>query len=126
VSDDNLELVRHAYEVWNRDGPAAIEALLAPDVELHDAPQVPDADVWRGRAAAIARLRSVADAVGGGYVEFEDFVPRGDSVLVKMRWELGGEREPAELGEVFHLVEVAGGQIARIRVFLTEREARDA
>ena len=123
MSEDHVALVRRAYEAWNREGPAAIASMLADDVELHDAPQVPDADVWRGRRAAIDRLQAVADAVGGGYVEFRGFVPRDGPVLVRMRWELGTETEHAELGEVFHLVDVAGEHITRIRVFLTEAEA---
>jgi ketosteroid isomerase-like protein len=121
--EDAVRLVRHAYETWNERGPAAIEPLLAENFELHDAPQLPDAQVWHGRRAAVERLQAVADAVGGGYVEFEGFVPCGNAVLVKMRWELGTEKE---LGEVFHVVDVDGEQIARIRVFLTEAEATAA
>jgi SnoaL-like domain len=121
---EDVALVRRAYEPWNEHGPAAIEEQLAEDVELHDAPQVPDADVWRGRRAAIERLQAVADAVGGGYVEFESFEPCRDSVLVKMRWELGTEAEHSGLGEVFHVVDVADDRIDRIRVFLSEDEAR--
>ena len=116
---DDLALVRQAYETWNREGPAAIASLLADDVEVHDAPELPDAQVWKGRDAVIGRLQAVADAVGGGYVEFEGFEPRGDAVLVTMLWELRTETRPAELGKVFHLVEAAGGAITRIRVFLT-------
>jgi hypothetical protein len=57
--------------------------------------------------------------VGGGYVEFEGFEPRGEAVLVTMLWELGTGARHAELGRVFHLVDAAGGEITRIRVFLT-------
>jgi ketosteroid isomerase-like protein len=119
MSGDDLALVRQAYETWNREGPAAIASMLAADVEVHDAPELPDAQVWKGREAAIGRLQAVADAVGGGYVEFEGFERRGDAVLVTMRWELGTETRAAELGTVFHLVDAAGGEITRIRVFLT-------
>jgi hypothetical protein len=40
-----------------------------------------------------------------------------------MLWQLEGETSDAALGEVFHLVEVEGGSISRIRVFLTESQA---
>ena len=119
MSSDRVALVRQAYETWNRAGPAAIAPMLAADAEVHDAPELPDAQVWKGRDAAIGRLQAVADAVGGGYVEFEGFEPRGEAVLVTMLWELGTGDRPAELGRVLHLVDVAGGAITRIRVFLT-------
>jgi ketosteroid isomerase-like protein len=126
MSEDSVGLVRRAYDTWNERGPGAITAMLAPDVELHDAPQLPDAQVWRGRHLAVDRLQTVADAVGGGYVKFQAFTPQGGAVLVDMCWELGDEAEHAQLGRVFHLVDVAGGSITRIRVFLTEAEARGA
>ena len=122
MSEDTVGVVRGAYESWNRHGPAAIEPLLAEDVELHDAPQLPDAEVWRGRRAVIKRLQAVADSVGGGHVEFQGFTPKEGAVLVTMLWELGTEARHAELGQVFHLVDVKDGKIARLRVFLTESE----
>jgi SnoaL-like domain len=126
MSEDSVGLVRSAYEIWNERGPAAITSMLAPDVELHDAPQIPDAQVWRGRHLAVDRLQAVADAVGGGRVKFLGFTPRDDAVLVDMCWELGDEAQHAQLGRVFHLVEVEGDSITRIRVFLTEAEALGA
>jgi len=122
MNEDSVRLVRLAYEAWNEHGPAAIEPLLAEDVELHDAPQLPDAEVWRGRRSVLERLQAVADSVGGGYVEFQGFTLKGDAVLVTMLWELGSEARHAELGQVFHLVDVKDGKIARLRVFLTESE----
>jgi hypothetical protein len=68
----------------------------------------------------------VTAAVGGGSVRFEGFSRRGDAVLVSMCWRLDGETSEAALGEVFHLVEVVDGSIARIRVFLTESQAMGA
>ena len=126
MDDESVGLVRQIYETWNEQGPAAIRPMLAVDVELHDAPEIPDAQEWRGRDAVIARLEAVTAAIGGGSVRFEGFSRRGDEVLVSMCWRLAGEKSAAALGEVFHLVEVVDGSIARIRVFLTESQARRA
>lgn len=126
MTSDHVALVRRAYELWNREGPRAIGPMLSPDAEVHDAPQLPDAEIWKGRDAVVARLEAVAEAMGGGYVEFDGFTPCTGAVLVAMRWELGSETGHAELGEVFHLVDVDAGLITRIRVFLTEAEALGA
>ena len=123
MGEDSVGLVRLAYETWNEQGPGAIRAMLAEDVELHDAPELPDAQVWRGPEAVVSRLEAVAAAMGGGSVEFQAFRASGEDVLVGMCWRLPRETEDVALGQVFHLVRAGGGRISRIRVFLTEAEA---
>jgi ketosteroid isomerase-like protein len=126
MSKESVDLVRRAYETWNQQGPAAIGEMLADDVEVHDAPDLPDAGAWRGREAVIERLGAVAEAVGGGSVEFERITDCGPRVLVAMHWQLERQTGDVDLGEVFHLVTVEGGAITRIQVFLTEAEALSA
>jgi hypothetical protein len=125
MGDDSVGIVRLAYETWNEHGPESIRPLLAQDVELHDAPELPDAEVWQGREAVVSRLKAVATAMGGGSVEFQDFREIGE-VLVAMCWQLDRESEDVQLGQVFHVVRVTDGLIARIRVFLSESEALGA
>ena len=126
MSEESVGLVRRAYEAWNEHGPEEIASLLADDVELYDAPQLPDAETWCGRPAVLERLRAVAAAMGGGTVEFEDIRASGEEVLVAMLWHLDRGAADVELGQVFHLVHVEEERIDRIRVFLTESEARSA
>jgi ketosteroid isomerase-like protein len=126
VSEEDTALVRRAYASWNQDGPAAIGPLMTDDVELHDAPQLPDAQVWHGRNAVVSRLESVAAAVGGGTVEFEGFEDAGGEIVVGMCWQLESETPDVRLGQVFHVVRVEDGRISSIRVFLTQDEARAA
>jgi ketosteroid isomerase-like protein len=123
MGEDSVGIVRLAYETWNERGPGAIRAMLAQDAELHDAPELPDAQVWRGPEAVVARLEAVAAAMGGGSVEFQGFRAAGGDVVVGMCWRLDRETEDVQLGQVFHVVRVRDGMIARIRVFLTEAEA---
>jgi ketosteroid isomerase-like protein len=126
VSPRPVELVRTAYEAWNEDGLGALAPVLSEACELHDAPEMPDAAVWRGREAVIGRLEEVARAVGGGSVEFESVRPLGEELLVAMRWNVDHEGGAAELGSVVHLVAVRDDEIATIRVFLDERQAAGA
>ncbi len=126
MSPDQVELVRAAYEAWNEDGLGALAPSLAEACELHDAPEMPDASVWRGREAALARLDEVAEAVGGGSVEFECIRALDDDVFVAMRWNVPREGGATTLGTVVHLVAVRDGAITKIRVFLDERQATEA
>jgi ketosteroid isomerase-like protein len=123
MGDDNVALVRATYEAWNEYGPAAIEPVLSPDAELHDAMELPDAQIWRGKDEVIARLEAVAATVGSGSGEIQSVRKADEDVLVTMLWQLEGETGDVDLGQVFHLVQVTDGRISRIRVFLTESEA---
>jgi ketosteroid isomerase-like protein len=126
MAEDSVRIVRRMYETWNEHGPAAIQSMLAGDVELHDAAELPDAEVWRGREAVVSRLDAVATALGGGSVDFQGFRASGEDVIVAMCWLLDREPEEVQLGQVFHRVRVSDGLITRVRVFLTEADAQRA
>jgi ketosteroid isomerase-like protein len=119
----STELVRHAYDAWNWYGVDHLRQYLTDDVVLEDAPETPDAHVTRGLDAALERLAEVGEATGGGWVEIHAIEPCGDGFLVTMTWKLDSAAGGATLGEVFHLVDVRGERIGRIRVF-TERPGR--
>src|SRR5271166_1671991 len=66
MSQENVEAVRRAIEVFNRDGPEAATAFLDPEIEWHDLPEQPDAGVHHGRKGFLAAHEQF---VGG----FEDY-----------------------------------------------------
>ena len=125
ASDGPEQLVRRAYEAWNMSGPGALIPFVTDDVELVDAPELPDAGSWTGRDAVLTRLTEVADAVGGHSGDLESFDPRGDLVMVTMTWRRDTDPQgEASLGPVYHVVRTEGGKIARVTVFLDEAAAR--
>lgn len=123
TDDPTLQLVRDAYEAWNRDGPQALVPWVTEELELHDPPEMPDARVWVGRDAVLSRLEDVAASVGGRSVELREIRHAGDEVLVSMIWQMDDSRDSAVLGDVFHRVRVTRGKIDRVRVFLSENAA---
>jgi ketosteroid isomerase-like protein len=126
MAQDDEALVRLAYEAWNSSGPRVLESFGASSVELVDPPQMPDSRTYRGHAAVLARLEEVADAVGGRHAHIDEVSPVGDEILVALTWRVDASPESAVLGEVFHVVRVEGGKIARMRVFLARDEAMTA
>ena len=126
MSDANVALVRRIYETWNFEGLDALAPWLSESVELQDAPEMPDAVSVPAVDAVVARLREVAEAVGGGSVELRELSAFGDEVLVPMLWRAGDQAGSAEFGEVFHVVRVSGEQIVAMRVFVDEGAARAA
>ncbi len=122
------QVVEEAYRAWNASGPRAFVAFTAEQVELHDAPELPDAQTWVGHDAAVARLDDLVASTGGGWADIVDIRPMADEVLVSLRWRLNRDSS-AVLACVYHVVRVEGDRIARVRVFLDEdaalRAARD-
>jgi SnoaL-like domain len=115
------ELVEEAYRVWNESGPRAFAEFTAADIELHDAPDLPDAQVWVGRDAMVARLEDVVAATGGRWADIDEIRPAGDEVFVALTWRI--DREGPPLACVYHRVRVEGDRIARLRVFLDQEAA---
>jgi ketosteroid isomerase-like protein len=126
VTDGSVDLVRRFYDAWNQHGPEVLTGFASPDVELEDAPELPDSGRWRGRDAVQRRLEEVASAVGGGWVEVREVRDFGGTVLVQMEWRLDDRSRGAHVGDVCHVVGVVGGEIVSIRVFLSESDAIEA
>jgi hypothetical protein len=119
---DPVTIVEAAYRVWNADGPHAFAGHVTDQVQLHDAPDLPDAQVWAGRDSLVARLEEVVATTGGRWADVDDVRPVAGEVLVSLTWRF--ERDsPETLASVYHVVRVEGERIDRIRVFLDEAEA---
>ena len=62
MSDGDADTIRRAYEVWNEAGPGAVtDRFWAEDAVYREGPGWPNAGVFRGRAAALARMQSLID-----------------------------------------------------------------
>jgi ketosteroid isomerase-like protein len=125
VPEHTIRFVEDAYRTWNASGPRAFMEFTAEGIELHDAPELPDAQVWVGREAVLARIEDVTEAVGGRAADIDDVRSAGDEVLVSLTWRVDATSRTA-LGAVYHLVRVEGDRIVRVRVFLDENAAARA
>jgi len=117
-------LVETAYRTWNESGPRAFVEFTTEDVELHDAPELPDAQVWVGRDAVVARLEDVVATTGGRWADMDEIRPLAEEVLVSLTWRL--DRGGPALASVYHVVRLESGRIARVRVFLDQEAAARA
>jgi ketosteroid isomerase-like protein len=65
MSQENVELVRQAFEAFNRDDRATVIRLLAPDVEWHTlAGPILGASTVRGREAMLTFWEDIAGSIG--------------------------------------------------------------
>jgi ketosteroid isomerase-like protein len=83
MSEEDAARIRRAYEVWNESGPAAVtEGFYAEDAVYREGPGWPGAGVFRGRAAALARMQTLVDLVGPIKVRLEELIDVGDGRFV--------------------------------------------
>ena len=122
VADPDAHFVTRAFDAMNEAGAETAAAWMSRSVQLEDPPGWPGEGVWRGRAAAIARLDQVIAALGASHVDVEDARSVGEGVLAGLAVVT---RDP-EPRRFYAAIEIDGNEIIRIRVFLDEQAARVA
>ena len=122
VADPEAHFVARAFDAVNEAGAETAAAWMSRWVQLEDPPGWPGEGVWRGRAAAIARMDEVIAGLGASRVDVEDARSVGEGVLVR----LGVVTRDPEPRRFYAAIEIDGDEIIRIRVFLDERRARVA
>ena len=139
MSRENVELVRRNYEVINAIGRTGHEFVdpedaapdlwerLAPDFELHDRPDLPDAKVYRGRDATKGFWRKSQELFAELHWEPREFIDLGHAVVVETRVIAVGRgsdlRIEADETDVFWFRD---GLLVRVQGFPTKAEALEA
>jgi ketosteroid isomerase-like protein len=130
MSQENVELARRYYEALNAHGRdfEATKHFRAPEMELHDPPNFPDARRSVGEAAFRKHLEGYWELGFDGEYRMQEYVDAGEEVVVIWQARLrtphgGGFPMEATLG---HVLDFEGGKIRRIRQFLTKDEALEA
>jgi ketosteroid isomerase-like protein len=142
MSQENVEIVRRAYEGSNRyhrakagGDPAEIEAAweaarewMAPDVEYREDPNWPGARTYRGLDG---ECRSVWDEYykefGEQIFEPEKFLDSGDPVVTILRYAARGTSSGAAVEmRQGHLHTLRDGKVVKWEIFFNPQEALEA
>jgi ketosteroid isomerase-like protein len=128
VADDNIELIRHALDLYNTGDVDAFVDLFTDDCELETDPRFPEGGTFSGRESArrfIAGLHQGWE--GGSAVTVKKMWPAGDSVLAYWSWHATGQRSGIDVSsDWFALWTLRGGRIARVRFFSDRAAALEA
>jgi ketosteroid isomerase-like protein len=126
VVSANIDLVRSAFDAWNRDGVDTFTGHMAEDVawlEVSGRPEGP-ATERRGRDRLRKGLESLFDAWESYRVEIERMDDLGDRVVVVVREVGRGRASGVEVdGRWGYLITVRDGEMTRVEAY---REARRA
>lgn len=128
MSREDADSIRRAYEVWNESGPAAVtERFWAEDAVYREGPGWPDAGIYRGRAAALARMRSLIDLLGPIEVRLDELIEVGDGRFVACTRMVGQGARDAPYTQSFAVVHrLRDGLIVEADYYLDRAQALQA
>ena len=124
MSSENVEVVRRGLEAFNRGDLDAALQFAHPEVEWHDAPDMPDAGTYRGHAAVKKRWEAMHDALDGFYAKPERLLDAGDRVVAFLR--VGGTGRGSGITvdrKVAHVWTIRDGKGIRVDVYTDRTEA---
>ena len=139
MSQENVEVVRRAFEVNNSLGRTAPEfvdpeeiapdfwAHLAPDVELRERTELPDAKTYRGRDEVKEFWRKTQEVFTEVRWEPQEFIDLGHAVVVVTKVVATGRGSDVstEMDET-DVFWFRDGQIVRLQGFATKEQALEA
>jgi uncharacterized protein len=128
MSQENVEIVRRAFDAFARGDLAALFAAMDPVVELEDHDRSLDSPAtYRGREGFLEGIALVNEGFEDVRYTPEEFTDCGDRVLVTVRRTGRGSASGASVDErQFHVFDVKSRRIVRVRAFLEQEKALEA
>jgi uncharacterized protein len=127
MSRENVEVVRAAYESWNRGDLDAALGQTHPQVEFVQDSRIPGAVSLVGRPAVRAWLDSFQETWEWFRIAPERIDAIGDRVLVVARISAKGKLSEAEVEQrVGHVFTIHDGQIDRWNSYADSADALEA
>ena len=126
MSQENVEIVRRLYEVWNRSGGELSLESIDPGIEVEMVGGILSGS-YRGHAGLSKALNSFWDYFDEPHIDIEDCLENVDDVLVKVHYFARGKTSGVEVDlRGWHVWTLRGGKAVRWQVFGTEEEALEA
>jgi ketosteroid isomerase-like protein len=128
VSAENVEILRRAFEAYNRGDLEGVVAEAAPDLEYTPSGALPGStDPVQGPDGYLQFLRWLTDNFADSRVEVSEFRDAGDQVFAELALTGRGKQSGVETSwTVWHVWTVKGGKLVRGRAFTSKEEALDA
>jgi ketosteroid isomerase-like protein len=128
MSQENVELVRRAWQAYRDHGMDAAVGYFAEDCVIEDLPEMPDRATYMGGEGLRERDRHFAEVWGDYVIEAVDFIDGGRDVVVAIASLHGygrGSGAPLDT-HVGFVYELRDGKIIRDRAFTSKGQALEA
>jgi ketosteroid isomerase-like protein len=127
MSEENVEIVRRVYDVWNSGDMEAFILLLDPEVVWRPAIADLGRTEYQGHEGFREWVEEMEATLGHFLVEPDDFAQGRTHVVVSCRVVGVGSRSGAQVAQVFsHHWTLRAGRIVRFQSFLKRAEALEA
>ena len=126
MSQENVEVVRRGFEIWNAGDMEAFREVLDPGVVWRGPEGWPEPGPYAGREAVMRQLEQLRETWDTDSFELiSDFIDVGDRVAVRFIWSGAGQGPGLNL-ELTPVYTVRKGRIVAIDFFWDHAEAREA
>ena len=123
MSQENVEIVKALFEVWNAADMNAARDLYDPDVIMRTAEGWPEPGPYVGREAVMREVERYSDTWDAStVVPISDFIDAGDRVAVRYIWRGAGHGPDLNL-EATLVFTMRKGRIFGIEFFWGHAEA---
>jgi ketosteroid isomerase-like protein len=127
TSQRNVEVVQAIYAALARRDRAALVSHLDPAVTVHDRPVHPEASVYEGSAGFLRFAETDWEAFDEVTYEPQDFVARGDYVVVPIKQSGKGKGSALDVEEsIVNVWKLRDGKCVELRNYSTLNEALEA
>ena len=125
MSEGNVELIRGLYRRFEEGDEDGALALLDPAMEVHDRPEIPDPQVYRGYDGVRAALQGSRDTFEQLNFIPEEYLDAGDDqVVVVFRFQGVGRGSGVEVDEqLAHRWTIRDGKPVRLTVHSSRDDA---
>ncbi len=127
MSQENVQIVRHGYELLESRDIEAWIGLFDADVEAHDLAGIPDEPIRRGHDALREWVAMMEEIWVDPRYEPEEFIEAGEFIVVAVRATARGRGSGVPLDiPIFQVFEVQDGKIRRLWAYRDRAEALEA
>ena len=124
MSFDNVEVVRHIYGAWGKEGSPVASGLLDPDIEWVNPPDAVERGTRQGLDAFGAAADTVSDTFEGVGIQIDEMLDAGDRVVVLATLRGRGRGSGADIERrQGYIWTIRDGKATRFEWFTTPEDA---
>jgi ketosteroid isomerase-like protein len=124
MSQENIEVVRRLFELWNRGDLTEWSLMHHPEVVIVPPDGWPEGEQSRSREEWMAQARRLTDSWAEQRIEVKRIVDAGESVLVLFSWVTRGKGSDIPLvTDMGSVAVVQDGLVTRSMFFTDQAEA---
>jgi ketosteroid isomerase-like protein len=126
MSQENLEIVRRSYGLFNGRDFEGWLATLSPDIELDERYLAPDAAVYHGHAG-VRRWWNMVSEAGSARFEVLRWLDGGDAVATEVIVHVRGVESGVDVtARLAHAIRIRDQKVVYIASFATVEQAFEA